>query len=178
MVDMTYHETFWIAIATAAPIIALANTILIADIISAKLNSMTRKKDWPGEVRFLSFIVYAGSGLNLLIQAEAMYSAFRHLLVGKDRINPSLTDPFEVTSPSGIAFIVFLGLICVLITAVNDGIFKYRLHDYEEREKRESAQGASPVPLLNSTETSGAPELAARSDQGRRLRRPLWRRNL
>lgn len=35
---MAFHESFWVAVATVAPVIALANTVTITDSVSVYFN--------------------------------------------------------------------------------------------------------------------------------------------
>jgi hypothetical protein len=68
---MSYHESFRVAVAVAAPVIALANTVSITDAVTTWLSTDTRR---PNPVsRVIYFVVVSVSVINFLIQAAALY---------------------------------------------------------------------------------------------------------
>jgi hypothetical protein len=88
-----FHESFWLAVAASAPIIALANTVTITDAVSTWLNATQRPRPpFAGVLFGVSIII---SSLNLLYQAVAMRQALIVLLYERDdnsiiRIYPNI----------------------------------------------------------------------------------------
>jgi hypothetical protein len=78
---MSYHESFWLAVAAAAPIIALANTVAITDTGSLWLASKAKRHSVPSI--YFYFANMTVSVTNLLVQALIFYSAMKSLRMGK-----------------------------------------------------------------------------------------------
>ena len=77
--QMMFHESFWAAIATAAPVVALANTVSITDVVNVWLNAKARPRSFIS--RFYYFVVVFCSALNLILQVIALLIALLCLLV-------------------------------------------------------------------------------------------------
>ena len=63
---VAYHESFWVAVAAAAPVIALANTVAITDAVNVWLETKVRGRSRDSRSAFVSIIGMAS--YNLLIQ--------------------------------------------------------------------------------------------------------------
>lgn len=79
---MAYHEAYWVAIATAAPVIALANTVSITDAANVWLNAKTRRRNSVPSALYVTVISY--SVINTVLQLGALIQALLSLLKGKD----------------------------------------------------------------------------------------------
>ena len=93
--QMAYHEAYWVAIATAAPVIALANTVAITDALSVRFEAkvLPPARYW-GQAYLTIFII---SICSFLVQGLALADALRSLFAGKDEGHGSLITVF-VTS--------------------------------------------------------------------------------
>ena len=65
---MAYHEAYWVAVATAAPVIALANTVTITDTSKVWFGAKVQSDFTSGLYRLIVVL----SGLNLLVQVWAL----------------------------------------------------------------------------------------------------------
>lgn len=154
---VAYHESLWLAIAAAAPIVALANTVSITDAVGIWFSSTARKR--PVRSRFGYIVVITGSGLNLIIQASVLYVALRSLAAEKD------------TYPLGsVVWPVVLGLAYVLVIVAANITLRYDLRVREE-EKKDDEVAAKEVTSQQAAKTIemasglGWPDSPRRSDR-------------
>ena len=112
---MAFHESFWVAVATAAPVIALANTVTILDITNVWFSTMKRKRSWSTPL-LLYFVILLLSLVNLLGQTVAFYVALKSLALGRD---------FDTVDP--LIGYVSGGLIYVLLAVILDVSLRYIL---------------------------------------------------
>ena len=80
---MASHESLWIAAAAAAPIIALANTATITDVIGVYFEKRSRIRS----VYTVSIVVFFSS-IGLILQGVVLYYSLYSLLDGTDPIYP------------------------------------------------------------------------------------------
>jgi hypothetical protein len=111
---MSYHEAYWVAIATAAPIIALANTVTITDAVNTWLN--TERQYRRGGNEFLYWGIVIISAGNFVIQILALYWALESL--GHE------SDPSKVTFNTAGKYVVY-GLAWVLVLVAYSTWLKY-----------------------------------------------------
>jgi hypothetical protein len=105
---MAYHESFWVAVAAAAPVIALANTVVITDVASTWLSVKVAWRRRPLSHRFLFLAVNGLSGINLIDQTLALLLALKSLYSG--------VDAAPTTSES---YVMGYGLLTVFIATVS-----------------------------------------------------------
>jgi hypothetical protein len=139
---MAYHETYWAAIAAAAPVIALANTLSITDVTSLWISTKKRQSQ-PFRIFSRAFRPYYAfrqyyiliifvAVTNLLLQAIALNMALRSLLAEKDFANASLA-----------GFFLIVGLVYVLAMVSLIAAVRYVQHRREEREKEAESREAN-----------------------------------
>jgi hypothetical protein len=126
--QMMFHEYFWAAIATAAPVIALANTVSITDVVNVWLDAKARPRSFIS--RFYYFVVVFCSALNLILQVIALLIALLCLLSKRD-----------LASPVAAIVFVILGLVYVLITVLISAVLKYKLGQEREMPNRKARNG-------------------------------------
>jgi hypothetical protein len=95
---MAYHESFWIVVGTAAPVIALANVVTISDAM------FFLRGDDVGR----SLGLYNLAALNLLAQATAMVLAFMSLDGHGNVVPPALA---IVLTAAGLVLLIFTNVI-------------------------------------------------------------------
>ena len=112
---MAFNESFWVAVAAAAPVIALANQFILIEAMPVKLRfvRMLHDSKAPDKVRStaktgkrLANLTYYLSYINLVAQAAMLASALVSLGSRQDVI--SLLVP-QVIEPAGL---------CLIATAV------------------------------------------------------------
>jgi protein-S-isoprenylcysteine O-methyltransferase Ste14 len=128
-----FHETFWVAIATATPVIALANTVSIGDVVSQWFNTKARRRSWQSRFYYGGIIFLAAT--NLLSQAVLLNDALQSLLKEYDYRSP-VTD---------IIFTVG-GLIYVLVLVLYSVVLRYQLRADETRDAKaeENSKASKP----------------------------------
>jgi hypothetical protein len=105
----TYNETFWVAIAAAAPVIALASTVQITDIQKLFVFSKQEAERFPWR-RYISLPALLSTG-NIILQILGMYSALTSLARRSNILNLSLIIILEIV---GMAIVVAVAFIAVL----------------------------------------------------------------
>ena len=108
---MSYHADFWVAIAAAAPVIALANTVSITDAVNTWLDADVRNMGDKSQILYFSILFL--SALNFALQIAALYWALYSFREEKDQ-NIHLATEF-----------VLIGLVEVLALIVYGAILKY-----------------------------------------------------
>ncbi len=103
------------AVATAAPVIALANTVTILDITNTWFSTMKRKRNWSTPP-LLYFFILVVSIVNLVSQATVFYAALKSLALGRD---------FDSVGP--VIGFVSAGIIYVLLAVILDVSLRYIL---------------------------------------------------
>jgi hypothetical protein len=106
---VAYNEAFWITIAAAAPVIALASTVLITD--TQKLFDLTDQEQKHFSVlRYITLPVFLSSA-NVITQTGALYSALI-----------SIAHHSNFTNITRIIYLEVAGMILIfLITIINVG---------------------------------------------------------
>lgn len=111
---MAYHEGFWIAVAAAAPVVALAAIVAFADIAGisggrrgppdtdSRIISIGRGVLWSG---------YAAGLVNVLLQAVMLLLALLSLAAGHDQAPLIIA---EIMAPLGILLLLIAGMLAVL----------------------------------------------------------------
>lgn len=98
------HESFWIAVATAAPVIAVANTVAITHAMDMYFGEKSLPKSrWRGW--FLLAICLSASNFGL--QTVALYDALRSLLIGKDAAPANYVIWYEVIGLFAVIVVLF-----------------------------------------------------------------------
>ena len=120
---MAYHEAYRVGVATAAPVIALANTVSITDVIGAWFESTAQQRSYSSKLGY--FTVLFASASNLIIQAALLFVALDRLLDESDGSLPLLA-----------AFFLFEGLIYLLLIFYSDIRLRYILRRDESAEKK------------------------------------------
>lgn len=115
---MAFHETFWVAAAAAAPIIALANQVTLNDLPEMRaIFKFAQDTSPPGEAHDIAKSghrtatrLYVAGTLILCVQAVLLFVALGSLAYGTDRYSPLV-----VTFGEG------LGLLAVGATTIYFG---------------------------------------------------------
>jgi hypothetical protein len=98
------HESFWVAVAAAAPVIAVANTVAITHALDPLFDTKSllksRWKRW-----FIPALVL--TGFNFGAQTVALYRALRSLLVAKDAASANYFIWAEVLGLFAVGVVVF-----------------------------------------------------------------------
>jgi hypothetical protein len=102
---MSYHEAYWVAIAAAAPVIALANTVAITDAVSTWLD--TRREDHILLLRVTFFYIIFISVANFVGQTAALTVALA-----------SLRQERDIRTPLFAEDAVYFGLVFVLLIVI------------------------------------------------------------
>jgi hypothetical protein len=120
---VAYHETFWVAVAAAAPIIALANQVTLSDqamlavVVRAvsSFRALGRDPRVPhGRIAVvLAVAVYSLGYYNMLAQVWMLFVALMSLAHSYDR--------WTVKSVAGV---LGLGLLVVVLTSVGSAAVK------------------------------------------------------
>jgi hypothetical protein len=133
MTAMSFRPDFWVAIATAAPLITLSTTVLAADNMKLAARALTgfRSSRLWRHIRKSGLKASMIVGVNIGVQTFIMYCALKALANDSNVISPTLAIAGEVC-----------GLISVLIITAQHGLMMLTMTKYRERE------------------TSGAPESA------------------
>jgi hypothetical protein len=119
---MAYHEAFWVAVAAAAPVIALANTVTMTDVAGVWLDAKVKRRSSIAREVYIGVLVFSGS--SLLTQAYYLYRALQSLIAQND-----------AARPRAVAFYVAFGLLAVLVLVVYDVILRYILRNTEAQER-------------------------------------------
>jgi hypothetical protein len=105
----TYNETFWIAIAAAAPVIALASTVQITDIQKLFVFTKEEVKFFPWQ-RYIGVPVTLSTG-NILLQIICMYAALTSLARHSNFLNLSQVIILEVVGMAVVAVVAFVAVL-------------------------------------------------------------------
>jgi MFS family permease len=122
---VAYHESFWIAVAAAAPVIALANTVSIIDLAGIWLASKMRRGRRRTFIMAFYFVFVFCSAANLCGQALILYVALRSLYEGID-----------IRSAEPVSSFVAAGLLYVLFIVIADVYLRHMLAFIEAQERR------------------------------------------
>jgi hypothetical protein len=116
---VTYHESLYLAIAAAAPVIALAHTVTITDVGSNLFESKIHGHIMI--VRFSIACIIAFTTLNFALQTASLYNSLESLMNGKN----------YSSDPTDVLFAPVIGLLILFVLiAWNIGL-KFLLR-YEE----------------------------------------------
>jgi hypothetical protein len=118
---MAYHESFWVAIAAATPVIALTNTVAASDVTSLWLSAKATERSITSQFFFYAAVLL--SGFNLLIQAILLFQALESLATGKDH-----------KALFWAALVVAIGMAYVLVILASDIGLRYALRRDEARQ--------------------------------------------
>jgi hypothetical protein len=131
---MAYHESFWVAMAAATPIIALANTVAITDAVNLWSAAKTPQRSSLAKAYYFGII--SVSIINLLVQASLLYDSLESLATEED---------YQTVQPA-LIFTVG-GLVYVLVIAATSIVLRYLLREDEARQvKRVEENTAKPRP--------------------------------
>ena len=92
---MSYHESYWIAIAAAAPVIGLANTVTMADATSIWFGSNSEGKPKSLSRDYKSTLWL--SRVNFLLLAWQLFISLESLSTGTDFSGIGFLGPFFIT---------------------------------------------------------------------------------
>jgi hypothetical protein len=104
---VTYHEAFWVATATAAPVIALANTVSISDIGRVRPASR-RSKVSSAKMRIGNFVRWSALAV-YAVQVAVLWQSLFALLQQSD-----MGYPWEIL----VIVLTTSGLLMVFFNAV------------------------------------------------------------
>ena len=79
---VAYHESFWLAVAAAAPVIGLANTVSITDVTGVWFSEKRGRRSRGVKVGY--FFIVLLSIINFFLQAVALAMALKSFLVERD----------------------------------------------------------------------------------------------
>jgi hypothetical protein len=124
---VTYHESFWIAVAAAAPVIALAAVVAFTDTARIGGVGQIRPADAdPDLLKMVRWGIWGGYGaglVNVLLQAATLLLALLSLAAGHDQA-PLIVA--EITAPLGIFLLVMGGAIGaflrVIVGVIDQGV--------------------------------------------------------
>ena len=105
----TYNETFWVAIAAAAPVIALASTVQISDIQRLFVFTKQEVKLFPWQ-RYIGLPVTLCTG-NIIVQILGMYSALTSLARHSNFLNLSQAIILEIVGMAIVAAVAFVAVL-------------------------------------------------------------------
>jgi hypothetical protein len=132
---MAYHESFWLAVSAASPIIGLANTVAITDLAGIWLQARAYRRSGPSRYYYVYAIVLAVA--NYFGQGLALYIALSSLLKGQDE-----------PKGAGDTVLTFLmiGLADLLLIVLHNISLRYRLRRDEKQEDEEAEKGKHARP--------------------------------
>jgi len=133
----TYNEAFWVAIAAAAPVIALASTVQVTDIQKLFIFTKQEAERFPWR-RYISLPALLGTG-NIILQIFVMYCALTSLARHSNILILSQVVILETVGMTIVAVVAFIALLGHM--EVNK--FKHILaREYSETDNRpNSGQG-------------------------------------
>jgi hypothetical protein len=127
---VAYHEAFWIAVAAAAPVVALAAIVAYTD-----LGRIIGRRPEPGRANPASFktlaeVLVTGMAvawINVVLQAVTLLLALLSLAADHDQAPLIIA---EITTPLGIFLLLVSGVIGGTLRFLLDsgGIFSRRGH--------------------------------------------------
>jgi hypothetical protein len=109
---VAYHETFWLAVSATAPVIALATTVSIGDMLRLIEPSRMEEKSSSPKVQRGTWPIFWSSGIgfmNMIIQLAFLFAALYSIAKGSD-ISKSLTLIVWI-EPIGIALLVVIAIL-------------------------------------------------------------------
>lgn len=121
---MSYQESFWVALAAATPVIALANTVSITDVTNTWSETA---RELIGSARIVYILISILAASNFIFQAYTLSASLLSLYVGSDEGNAATEITFTV-----------LGLIAVLATTVFGAYMRFTVKEYEESKAKAS----------------------------------------
>ena len=124
---MSYHEAYWVAVATAAPVIALAFTVSLSDAVNTRLDADVRKIGVTSKAIYAAIIF--GSAGNFILQIVALYLALKSLYQEHNQ-NINLVAHFIV---GGLANVL---LLVIYTTIIKYGIAKARTKESSHRRNK------------------------------------------
>jgi hypothetical protein len=116
---MSYHESFWVVVGTAAPVIGLANTVSITDAINTWIESKHSKDDFHF-VTFLFSVVIVSSLTSFIMEGAVLIIALQSLAANKDAKTPISSE-----------VCISVGLFAVLFTLAYSITLKFSLKEGE-----------------------------------------------
>jgi hypothetical protein len=129
--SVPFPSDFWVAAATAAPVIALSSIVVVNDNLKAGISGLTVRRSSPYwfAMRKRGIRAAVASSASTLIQAFALLVSLESLIDGKNAFDPIF-----------IALAEVLGLAMVFSATVATGVMsvmaaQYRLEENEERSK-------------------------------------------
>jgi uncharacterized membrane protein YidH (DUF202 family) len=114
---VAYHESFWLAVAAATPIIALANTVAVIDCSNLWLDAKTRRHSFDSKSAYYIIII-----LSVLISGMAtvyLWDALESLLRERDYPPGAILSVYPLT--------MAVGLISALLVAAYSVMLRYSL---------------------------------------------------
>ncbi len=109
---MAYHETFWLAVSATAPVIALATTVSIGDMLRLIEPSRMEEKSSSSKAQPGTWPIFWSFGIgftNMIIQLAFLFAALYSIAKGAD-ISKGLTLIVWI-EPIGIALLVVIAIL-------------------------------------------------------------------
>jgi hypothetical protein len=130
---MAFHETFWVVVGTAAPVIALACVVSMSDGLGS-FASFTRSIRRVPKIRRTMLWLAALGGINFANQGVMLFVALFSLAVGKDE-GDLLTSVLLTTG----------GIVLLFVTTFENKIMQIRAARLKERAPSPGELPASAV---------------------------------
>jgi hypothetical protein len=126
---VSFHSDFWVAIAAAAPVIALSSTVVLSDNfkmgVRATITSYGSSRLWR-HIQKLGIRAGMTGLINTLLQSIMLYCSLESLLTEKNYIEPQIALLAE-----------FLGLLLVLVATSIHGLMLANMTRYGEAKSKE-----------------------------------------
>ena len=88
MATLSYHDSFWIAVAAAAPVVALANTVAIGDAVNFRQGVRNLRAPARSQLLFDGSTAFVVSVANTVPQAAVLLCALGSLSESKNLLSP------------------------------------------------------------------------------------------
>jgi hypothetical protein len=119
---LAYHEAYWAAVAATAPVIGLANTVVLTDAIRLRFELDVVPVDDPGWPRSFRWLLPAGRSainylligglISILTQAYVLFEALTSLADGKNEYFPLSATILEAPGLLYVALLTgYVGLL-------------------------------------------------------------------
>jgi len=116
--SVSFHETFWVTVGAAAPVIALAGVVPFIDSLPLgdRAHTAGPAGNTPGARAYrLSSRLYTIAFINLMLQVAALFIALRSLADGHDAV-PTVVA--QITEPLGLLLLVVTGAMAIQLRSL------------------------------------------------------------
>lgn len=163
---MRFHSDFWAVAGTAAPVIALSCIVLIADTLNHvyewghEISPKPGRRSLKAQIMVFVFLNYLINGLNITLQANALFQSLTSLLDEKNSANTGFITQIEALGIAGLVISTLLTVIVRIlisqfdeesapvkqtawryrVNGANGSILRYRKHSRVVRRSLKSSQ--------------------------------------